>query len=52
VFQSIGVGYGAPSEGLMNRSPRKPKQPILTRFSFTTGDDRRAAWTRPTTACS
>jgi len=31
VFQSVGVGYGAPSGGLMNRSPRKPKQPILTR---------------------
>jgi P-type Ca2+ transporter type 2C len=31
VFQSVGVGYGAPSGGLMNRSPRKPKQPLLTR---------------------
>lgn len=31
VFQSVGLGYGAPSEGLMERSPRKPKQPILTR---------------------
>ena len=31
VFQSVGLGYGAPSGGLMERSPRKPKQPILTR---------------------
>jgi Ca2+-transporting ATPase len=31
VFQSVGLGYGEPSEGLMERRPRKPKQPILTR---------------------
>jgi P-type Ca2+ transporter type 2C len=31
VFQSVGLGYGARSEGLMKRSPRKPKQPILAR---------------------
>ena len=31
MFQSVGLGYGEPSEGLMERSPRKPKQPILTR---------------------
>jgi Ca2+-transporting ATPase len=31
VFQSVGLGYGAPNEGLMERRPRKPKQPILTR---------------------
>jgi P-type Ca2+ transporter type 2C len=31
VFQSVGLGYGAPSEGLMDRTPRKPKQPLLTR---------------------
>ena len=31
VFQSVGLGYGAPSEGLMERRPRKPEQPILTR---------------------
>ena len=31
VFQSVGLGYGTPSEGLMKRSPRKPKEPILTR---------------------
>ncbi len=30
VFQSIGLGYGAPGEGLMERRPRKPEQPILT----------------------
>ncbi len=29
VFQSIGLGYGAPSEGLMKRKPRKPDEPIL-----------------------
>jgi Ca2+-transporting ATPase len=31
VFQSVGLGYGEPSEGLMERKPRKPEQPILTR---------------------
>jgi Ca2+-transporting ATPase len=31
VFQSVGLGYGATSEALMERSPRKPKQPLLTR---------------------
>jgi Ca2+-transporting ATPase len=31
VFQAVGLGYGAPSEGLMERRPRKPEQPILTR---------------------
>ncbi len=31
VFQSIGLGYGVPGEGLMERRPRKPEQPILTR---------------------
>ena len=30
VFQSIGLGYGEPSEGLMERRPRKPEQPILS----------------------
>src|SRR4029078_7552174 len=29
VFQSIGLGYGAPGEGLMERRPRKPERPIL-----------------------
>ena len=31
VFQSIGLGYGTPAGGLMERRPRKPEQPILTR---------------------
>ena len=30
VFQAIGLGYGEPSEGLMERRPRKPEQPILS----------------------
>jgi magnesium-transporting ATPase (P-type) len=30
VFQSIGLGYGEPSEGLMKRRPRKPEEPLLT----------------------
>ncbi|MEP6954033.1 MAG: cation-translocating P-type ATPase C-terminal domain-containing protein [Solirubrobacteraceae bacterium] len=29
VFQSIGLGYGAPGEGLMKLRPRKPDKPIL-----------------------
>jgi Ca2+-transporting ATPase len=31
VFQSVGLGYGQPTAGLMKRRPRKPAQPILTR---------------------
>jgi P-type Ca2+ transporter type 2C len=31
VFQSVGLGYGAPSEGLMARTPRKPEKPLLSR---------------------
>ena len=31
VFQAIGLGYGAPSEGVMDRRPRKPEEPILKR---------------------
>jgi Ca2+-transporting ATPase len=31
VFQAVGLGYGAPSEGLMERRPRKPAAPILSR---------------------
>jgi P-type Ca2+ transporter type 2C len=31
VFQSVGLGYGEPSEGVMKRRPRKPAMPILTR---------------------
>jgi P-type Ca2+ transporter type 2C len=31
VFQSVGLGYGEPTQGLMKRKPRKPDQPLLTR---------------------
>src|SRR5215207_6744576 len=31
VFQSVGLGYGEPSAGVMQRHPRKPEKPILTR---------------------
>jgi Ca2+-transporting ATPase len=31
VFQSIGLGYGEPAGRLMERKPRKPDSPILTR---------------------
>ena len=31
VFQAVGLGYGEPSGGLMERRPRKPERPILTR---------------------
>jgi Ca2+-transporting ATPase len=31
VFGAIGLGYGTPSGGLMQRRPRKPDQPILRR---------------------
>jgi Ca2+-transporting ATPase len=30
VFQAVGLGYGEPSPGVMERRPRKPEQPILT----------------------
>jgi len=30
VFQAIGLGYGRPSHGLMERRPRKPERPILS----------------------
>jgi P-type Ca2+ transporter type 2C len=32
--QAIGLGYGQPAAGLMDRSPRQPDRPILTRGSF------------------
>src|SRR4051812_23740767 len=35
VFQSIGLGYGEPSGGLMERRPRKPELPILSRADTT-----------------
>jgi len=31
LFQAIGLGYGQPAAGLMDRKPRQPDQPILTR---------------------
>ena len=31
VFQAVGLGYGASGGGLMERRPRKPERPILTR---------------------
>src|SRR3954470_22611906 len=41
VFQSVGLGYGEPGGGLMERRPRKPEQPILrradTRWFVTSG---------------
>jgi Ca2+-transporting ATPase len=34
LFQAIGLGYGQPAAGLMDRKPRQPDQPILTRGLF------------------
>jgi Ca2+-transporting ATPase len=31
LFQGLGLGYGQPASGLMERKPRAPDQPILTR---------------------
>jgi Ca2+-transporting ATPase len=31
LFQAVGLGYGQPAVGLMERKPRQPDQPILTR---------------------
>ena len=31
LFQAIGLGYGKPADGLMQRKPRPPERPILTR---------------------
>jgi P-type Ca2+ transporter type 2C len=31
VFQAIGLGYGEPGAGLMQRRPRDPEEPILSR---------------------
>jgi Ca2+-transporting ATPase len=31
VFQSVGLGYGASGGGLMERRPRKPERPLLSR---------------------
>jgi P-type Ca2+ transporter type 2C len=34
IFQAVGLGYGEPGEGLMERRPRKPEEPILARSSM------------------
>ena len=34
LFQAIGLGYGQPAAGLMDRKPRQSDQPILTRGLF------------------
>ena len=34
LFQAIGLGYGTPAAGLMERKPRQSDQPILTRGRF------------------
>jgi Ca2+-transporting ATPase len=34
VFQAVGLGYGKSSDDLMERKPRPPEQPILTRALF------------------
>ena len=34
VIQSVGLGYGKPAAGLMERQPRDPDQPILPRGLF------------------
>ena len=31
LFQAVGLGYGAPGAGLMERTPRPPERPILPR---------------------
>ena len=34
LFQAVGLGYGRPAAGLMERQPRQPDRPILTRPLF------------------
>src|SRR5213078_1889225 len=34
VFQAVGLGYGKPSEGLMERKPRAVDEPILDREQY------------------
>ena len=34
LFQAIGLGYGKPADALMERKPRPPDRPILTRGLF------------------
>jgi Ca2+-transporting ATPase len=33
-IQSVGLGYSKPAEGLMQRRPRSPRQPILSRWDL------------------
>jgi Ca2+-transporting ATPase len=35
LFQGLGLGYGEPASGLMDRKPRQPERPILTRGVMT-----------------
>jgi Ca2+-transporting ATPase len=35
VFQAVGLGYGQPADGLMQRKPRRPDAPILSRSLLT-----------------
>ena len=35
LFQAIGLGYGKPADGLMQRRPRQPDAPILSRALLT-----------------
>jgi Ca2+-transporting ATPase len=35
LFQGLGLGYGEPASGLMDRKPRPPERPILTRGVMT-----------------
>jgi Ca2+-transporting ATPase len=34
LFQAVGLGYGEPGSGLMQRRPRDPDEPILTRTTM------------------
>jgi len=34
LFQAVGLGYGKPAAGLMDRKPRQPDEPILPRRLF------------------
>jgi Ca2+-transporting ATPase len=34
IFEAVGLGYGAPSEGLMKRKPRPAQEPILNRSTW------------------
>jgi Ca2+-transporting ATPase len=47
VFQAIGLGYGEPSAGLMERRPRKPERPILVRADIQWFVVRASSWRPP-----